>query len=193
MFDRTDPAYSAYIRILEAELIPATDDQPATVKTIEGNSGDSVAYQTYNLDDSRIMGYGAMPLQSQNLEETAIFPCGMEEHAHAESCYDERGNLSCQLSEHTHTEECKNKQLFYSDDTIRAYVTIKGVEELKGASYAIIPDQIEAGTYMAAVAAAGGNIVGKMAILAEGDAKDREDILYLEPLPLFRPDGSVLA
>ena len=24
MFDRTDPAYSAYIRILEAELIPAT-------------------------------------------------------------------------------------------------------------------------------------------------------------------------
>jgi len=37
---------------------------------------------------------------------------------------------------------------------------------------------------------AGGNIVGKMAILAEGDAQKREDILFLEPLPLFRADGS---
>ena len=31
----------------------------------------------------------------------------------------------------------------------------------------------------------GGNIVGRAAVLAEGDAKDRTDILYLEPLPLF--------
>ena len=36
---------------------------------------------------------------------------------------------------------------------------------------------------------AGGEIVGKMAILAEGDAKDREDITYLEVLPLFNADG----
>ena len=40
-------------------------------------------------------------------------------------------------------------------DTIK----IKGVESLKGGSYAIIPDQIEAGTYLAAVAAAGGNVL----------------------------------
>ena len=38
-------------------------------------------------------------------------------------------------------------------------VKIKGVESLKGGSYAIIPDQIEAGTYIAAVAAAGGNVL----------------------------------
>ena len=38
-------------------------------------------------------------------------------------------------------------------------VKIKGVEKLKGGSYAIIPDQIEAGTYIAAVAAAGGNVL----------------------------------
>ena len=31
----------------------------------------------------------------------------------------------------------------------------------------------------------GGNVVGKACVLAEGDAKDREDILFLEPLPLF--------
>ena len=38
-------------------------------------------------------------------------------------------------------------------------VKIKGVTELRGGTYAIIPDQIEAGTYMAAVAAAGGNVL----------------------------------
>ena len=38
-------------------------------------------------------------------------------------------------------------------------VKIKGVESLQGGSYAIIPDQIEAGTYMAAAAATGGNVL----------------------------------
>ena len=38
-------------------------------------------------------------------------------------------------------------------------VKIRGVQALKGGTYAIIPDQIEAGTYLAAVAAAGGNVL----------------------------------
>ncbi|MBQ6840022.1 MAG: UDP-N-acetylglucosamine 1-carboxyvinyltransferase [Oscillospiraceae bacterium] len=38
-------------------------------------------------------------------------------------------------------------------------VKIRGVQTLKGGTYAIIPDQIEAGTYLAAVAAAGGNVL----------------------------------
>ena len=38
-------------------------------------------------------------------------------------------------------------------------VKIRGVNSLRGGSYAIIPDQIEAGTYMAAAAACGGNVV----------------------------------
>ena len=38
-------------------------------------------------------------------------------------------------------------------------VKIRGVESLKSGTYAIIPDQIEAGTYLAAVAAAGGNVL----------------------------------
>lgn len=42
-------------------------------------------------------------------------------------------------------------------DTIK----IRGVEALHGCTYSIIPDQIEAGTYMAAVAAAGGNVLIK--------------------------------
>ena len=38
-------------------------------------------------------------------------------------------------------------------------VKIRGVSALKGGTYAVIPDQIEAGTYLAAVAAAGGNVL----------------------------------
>ena len=38
-------------------------------------------------------------------------------------------------------------------------VKIRGVSALQGGTYAIIPDQIEAGTYLAAVAAAGGNVL----------------------------------
>ncbi len=38
-------------------------------------------------------------------------------------------------------------------------IKIRGVNALRGGTYAIIPDQIEAGTYMAAVAAAGGNVL----------------------------------
>ena len=40
-------------------------------------------------------------------------------------------------------------------DTVKVY----GVEQLTGGTYAIIPDQIEAGTYLAAVSAAGGNVL----------------------------------
>ena len=40
-------------------------------------------------------------------------------------------------------------------------IKIKGVESLHGCQYSVIPDQIEAGTYMAAVAAAGGDVTIK--------------------------------
>ena len=43
-------------------------------------------------------------------------------------------------------------------------IKVRGVKELRGGSYTIIPDQIEAGTYMAAVAAAGGEVTVKNVI-----------------------------
>lgn len=43
-------------------------------------------------------------------------------------------------------------------------VKIRGVEKLRGGTYTIIPDQIEAGTYLAAVAATGGNVLVKNVI-----------------------------
>ena len=41
------------------------------------------------------------------------------------------------------------------------------------------------------VAKAGGTVAGRMAVLAEGDAKNRDDIKFLAPLPTFKADGSV--
>ena len=41
------------------------------------------------------------------------------------------------------------------------------------------------------VAAAGGTVTGRMAVLAEGGAADRKDIRFLGKLPVFNPDGSV--
>ena len=67
---------------------------------------------------------------------------------------------------------------------------------MKGKKILIVDDVISTGNSLSAIEklvnTAGGNIVGRMAILAEGDAIDREDIIYLEPLPLFNPDGTVM-
>ncbi len=67
---------------------------------------------------------------------------------------------------------------------------------IKGSRILIVDDVISTGESLRAVeelvSAAGGSIVGKMAILAEGDAQTRDDIIYLEKLPLFNPDGSVM-
>ena len=65
----------------------------------------------------------------------------------------------------------KGKRVLIVDDVISTGESLRAIEEL--------------------VKQAGGNIVGKMAILAEGDATERDDIIYLEKLPLFNADGTV--
>lgn len=65
---------------------------------------------------------------------------------------------------------------------------------MKGKRVLIVDDVISTGESLRAletlVEEAGGNIVGRMAILAEGEATERDDIIYLEKLPLFNPDGT---
>lgn len=67
---------------------------------------------------------------------------------------------------------------------------------MKGKRILAVDDVISTGESLTAletlIERAGGIVAGRMAILAEGDAQSREDITYLEKLPLFGPDGSVL-
>lgn len=67
-------------------------------------------------------------------------------------------------------------------------------EQIEGKKVLIVDDVISTGETLAAieqlVKALDGQIVGKMAVLAEGEAADRQDITYLEYLPLFTPDGT---
>ena len=77
------------------------------------------------------------------------------------------------------------------------YLDVADAEIMKGKRILIVDDVISTGESLAAieklVLEAGGIVAGRMAILAEGDAQSREDIIYLEKLPLFNPDGTVKA
>lgn len=64
----------------------------------------------------------------------------------------------------------EGKRLLIVDDVISTGESIHAVEEL--------------------VKSCGGTVVGRMAPLAEGDAANRDDIIYLAPLPLFNVDGT---
>ena len=74
------------------------------------------------------------------------------------------------------------------------YIDGDDADYLKGKRALIVDDVISTGGSLLSlenlVNTAGGNIVGKMAILAEGDAIGREDIIYLAPLPLFDKNGN---
>ncbi len=74
-------------------------------------------------------------------------------------------------------------------------IDLQDADAMKGRRVLIVDDVISTGESLKAVEKlveqAGGIVVGRMAILAEGPAKDRSDILFLEELPLFNPDGSV--
>lgn len=74
------------------------------------------------------------------------------------------------------------------------YIDNEDIEKMKGKRVLIIDDVISTGESLRAVEKlvkqSGGIVAGKMAILAEGDAKYRDDIQYLEYLPLFNADGS---
>jgi len=78
----------------------------------------------------------------------------------------------------------------------RLYLDGADAELMKGKKILLVDDVISTGESLAALEAlvnkAGGIICGRMAILAEGDAQNRDDLIYLEKLPLFNPDGTIM-
>ena len=71
----------------------------------------------------------------------------------------------------------------------KLYLNNQDANKIKGKRVALIDDVISTGQSLKAlerlVEKAGANVVAKAAILAEGDAKDRKDIIFLEALPTF--------
>ena len=78
----------------------------------------------------------------------------------------------------------------------RLYLDTADAEMMKGKRILVVDDVISTGESLLALEAlvekAGGIVAGRMAILAEGDAQNREDLIYLEKLPLFNPDGTIM-
>ena len=71
----------------------------------------------------------------------------------------------------------------------------KEAEQMRGKKVLIVDDVISTGESLKSIEKlvnqVDGNIVGRMAVLAEGEAADRDDITYLEKLPVFNSDGSI--
>ena len=91
--------------------------------------------------------------------------------------------------------ECAVKSITTAREQ-RLYLDVADAVLMKGKRILIVDDVISTGESLSALEAlvtqAGGIIAGRMAVLAEGEAQRREDIVYLEPLPLFNPDGTIL-
>ncbi|MCY7009186.1 phosphoribosyltransferase family protein [Fusobacterium simiae] len=71
----------------------------------------------------------------------------------------------------------------------KLYLNNEDAKKIKGKRVALVDDVISTGQSLKAlerlVEKAGGNVMVKAAILAEGEAKNRKDIIFLEELPLF--------
>ena len=78
----------------------------------------------------------------------------------------------------------------------KLFLDTADAEMMKGKKILLVDDVISTGESLRAlevlVEKAGGIIAGRMAILAEGEAQNREDLIYLEKLPVFHPDGRVM-
>ena len=104
-----------------------------------------------------------------------------------------RNGLKAYMPDPIHVED----QSITTAGTQRLYLGRDDAELIQGKRVLIMDDVISTGGSLLAMEAlikkAGGTVAGKIAVLAEGDAKDHTDIRYLAPLPLFNADGSIKA
>jgi len=75
-------------------------------------------------------------------------------------------------------------------DEQRLYLDAADINKLKGRRVCLLDDVVSTGESLAALAAlvelAGGEVKARACVLAEGEAADREDLIYLDVLPLFQ-------
>ena len=84
-----------------------------------------------------------------------------------------------------------------TEKTQTLYLDGNDAKLMRGKKILLVDDVISTGESLHAleklIEDAGGSVAGRMAILAEGEATLRNDIIYLEELPLFNSDGSIKA
>lgn len=98
-FDLDGDKLSDHVGIV-AELIDQTETEPAKLRTIEGNAGDTVCSVTYEAGSSVILGFGRLP------EKETGYVCEKTAHVHSQYCYGYDGSLLCPFEEHAHSEDC---------------------------------------------------------------------------------------
>ena len=98
-----------------------------------------------------------------------------------------------------------NKPYIVARKGVKVYIEVKSIttvrlqnlylsedeyKYMKGRRVLIVDDVISTGESLTAIETlvkkAGGNVVGRACVLAEGDGAERKDIIYLEPLPVFQ-------
>lgn len=129
-----------------------------TIETVEGNVGGAVAEKEHLLADADVSGFGVLPEEEelpdastpddqepenpdeerpdeadaaeepeQNGQEPEL-TCGLEEHEHVYSCYDDAGELVCDMEEHLHTQSCYAAEdgedaPRYTDEELEAFLS----------------------------------------------------------------------
>ena len=82
-----------------------------------------------------------------------------------------------------------------TDKVQTLYLDTADAELMKGKRILVVDDVISTGESLRAIETlvekAGGIVCGRMCILAEGAAQDRDDLVYLEKLPVFNADGTI--
>ncbi len=89
---------------------------------------------------------------------------------------------------------CEVVKSITTKESQHLYLDEKDAEKIKGKSVCIVDDVISTGESLKAieklVKRAGADVKYKVCILAEGQAADRDDIIFLEKLPLFKRSGA---
>ena len=90
---------------------------------------------------------------------------------------------------------CVEDQSITTAGTQKLFLGRDDADLIAGKRIVLMDDVISTGGSLLAMEAlvkmAGGTVVDRIAVLAEGDAAERTDIKFLEKLPLFNPDGSI--